>query len=172
MPSKKQRLKDIFGNAMMSHKTWHQFYRFLQRNFGKDCWGKQYFQKFGDKKIKIKPFDEVKMMGNMVGYEAMVKVERYCKRYLPEIQCIYCDDSYYSGSLLVLVPHKNHGITVIYIPQNSRITNQLFLYPSHHSDLVHTLERMKKKHLMGTKYQKQQWSRVEKRDALKTRNRK
>lgn len=79
----------------------------------------------------------------LVGYDVMCKVEKFIKRYCPEIKIIGCDDSVYSGSYILLIPHPNHGITLMFIPQCTTIQNQFFLYEGHYNQLIKALEEMK-----------------------------
>lgn len=77
------------------------------------------------------------------GYALMVAVEQWAKRYPNDVQVTGCDDSYHSGSDLVLIEHKTEnsymGTTVVVIPQNGSPC-EFFLYPGHRKDLQHALQ--------------------------------
>jgi hypothetical protein len=98
------------------HRVWHKFERFLVKTFGKD------YHK------------------EMIGYEAMQKVEKYVESN-PQITITFCDDAYYSSSILVIVPHPNHGNTVFFMPQCTTHQNHFFLYPSHQKMLMEALTK-------------------------------
>ena len=125
------------------HKVWHQFERFLIRNYGKDLFGEWKYLDPKNKKIKYRDFDENKLNSRLVGHEVIKKIESYCKRYLPEIEIINCDDSVYAGSIILLIPHHLHGITIMFIPQCTNIQNQFFLYKGHYVALMKKLSKMK-----------------------------
>lgn len=127
-----------------THKVWHKFYNYLVKTYGKDLHGEwQYMfpEQFG-KKHKYRSFNEEVLHQRLVGYEVLNRVEKYVKRYIPEIEIVRCDDAVYSGSTLFLIPHPKHGISVFYIPQCTSIQNQFFLYESHYKCLLGALERM------------------------------
>lgn len=138
---------DEFKEGKTSHQVWHKFSNWLVKTFGKDLHGEwEFIEGIGanGKKFKIKhrSFNELELSRRLVGYEVMRKVERYIKKYCPEIRIIRCDDSLYAGSDILLIPHPNHGITIIFIPQCTTIQNQFFLYKSHHNELVKALKEM------------------------------
>lgn len=134
--------KDIFENAKKCHKVWHKFSSWLTKTYGSDLYGEwQYMDE--EKKFKYRSFDNKKLSERLVGYDVMIKIERYCKRYLPEIKIIHCDDAVYAGSNILLIPHPGHGITIMYIPQCTTIQNQFFLYENHYENLLQELKRMK-----------------------------
>ena len=119
------------------------------KTFGKDLHGEwQYLEvsrSDGKKsKIKYRSFNDLELSKRLVGYEAMCKVGKFIKRCCPEIKIIRCDDSLYASSDILLIPHPNHGITVIFIPQCTNIQNQFFLYKNHHKELVKVLREMGK----------------------------
>ena len=95
------------------------------------------------KKLKYRSFNENEFNKRLVGYEVIENVERYIKRYCKEIKIVYCDDSYHSGSIILLIPHINHGITTMFIPQCTSIQNSFFLYGNHFNFLIKELEKMK-----------------------------
>jgi len=82
----------------------------------------------------------------LIGYECQERIEEYAKTHKDEIVIIYCDDNYYTLSILVLIPHKSKkeywGTTVIFVPQCSGIRNELFLCADSHVDLYQALDKM------------------------------
>lgn len=139
-----------------THQIWHKFSNWMIKTFGKDLHGEWEFMEVtgnNGKKVKLKhrSFNDLELSRRLVGYEAMCKVEKFVKRACPEIKIIRCDDSVYSGSDILLIPHPNHGITVIFIPQCTTIQNQFFLYKSHYKELMKALKEM------GTVYGKGSW---------------
>lgn len=103
-------------DSMKCHKIWHKFSKFAEDKFG-----------------GIK---------NIGGYENTTKLEKYCKKHLPEIEIVPCDDEMHAGSTLFLVPHPAHGITIVYAPQLSSIDNQFFLYGNHYKKLIEKLNKL------------------------------
>ena len=99
------------------HIIWNQFKAFLVANLGEDYNNK------------------------LVGWEVIELVERYAEEH-DEIRVITVEDASYTSSILVLVPHPEHGITVIFIPQHSKTTNQFFLYGRHFRELTKELIEM------------------------------
>lgn len=141
--------KKELSNPLAPHKVWHKFSAWTVKTFGKDLHGEwQYLEvtsSDGKKsKIKYRSFNDLELSRRLVGYEAMCKVEKFIKRCCPEIKIIHCDDSVYSGSDILLIPHPSHGITIIFIPQCTTIQNQFFLYKNHHKELVKALREMGK----------------------------
>ncbi len=138
----------MFKDANKSHKVWHKFSNWLIKTYGKDLHGKWEYIKFKDakgKQIKLKhrSFNELELSRRLAGYEVMCKVKKYVNRYCPEIKIINCDDSVYSGSDILLIPHPAHGITIIFIPQCTAVQNQFFLYKGHYTMLMKELRSMK-----------------------------
>lgn len=82
----------------------------------------------------------------MIGSDASDTVYEYAKTH-PEIYIVPCDDSYFMGSDIVLIPHPEMGITAIYIPQCCNSINKFFLYPGHIEHLIKTIEEIKSKYL-------------------------
>lgn len=134
---------DIFKGAIKAHTVYHKFQKWIIKNFGKDLYGEWQYMYFGKKKIKYRSFNETELSRRFVGYDVMCKIEKYIKRCLPEIKIIRCDDSYYAGSDILLIPHPKHGITIIFIPQCTDVQNQFFLYDNHHKEFVDALIEMK-----------------------------
>ena len=98
-----------------THQTWHKFYNYLIKTFGKDLYGPWKCINIGKKKFKFRNYNDTELYKRLVGYEIQEKVRKWCKRYAPDIKIVYCDDETYSTSLIFLVPHPKHGITMIYI---------------------------------------------------------
>lgn len=134
-------MDDEFKKVIKSHTVYHKFQKWVTKNFGKDLYGE--WQYFAGTKYRYRFLDEGKLSQRLVGYEVMCKVERYVKRYLPEIKIIRCDDSVHAGSDILMIPHPKHGITIIFIPQCTNVQNQFFLYDQHHKEFVDTLIEMK-----------------------------
>jgi hypothetical protein len=128
------------------HAVWHQFADWLTRTYGKDLHGEWTVHTVGKKTIKSRSFDNNRLMQRLVGYDVSVRIERYVKRYLPAIKVLHCDDAVYACSIILLIPHAQHGITVLYIPQCTSIQNQLFLYKNHSEQLLKEIAAMKKKY--------------------------
>lgn len=86
---------------------------------------------------------------NLTGYEFMVAVEKWAKKFPNDVQIIGCDDDSFMSSNLVLIEHKSEkafmGTTVVYIPQNNGPVQQFFLYPGHLENFLDVLTIIKKK---------------------------
>jgi hypothetical protein len=140
----KEGIDKIVGET---HKTWHKFSKWLGKTFGEDLvedvvWEMPLAN--GKKKIiKYKNLNEWELSKRLVGYEVLEKIEKYVARHCKDIKVVRCDDSVYSGSSLILVPHPKHGITIIFIPQCTNIQNQFFLYDEHYKNLMKALREMK-----------------------------
>lgn len=98
------------------HKVWHEF----QRRFKKD-----------DKY-------------SFIGYDLMLRVEKWAKKYPREVRCLYIDDSYFCNSSLVLVEHRHAraymGTTAVVIPQcTGESPMEFFLYPGDRNALIAAL---------------------------------
>ncbi len=137
------------GNiAKSTHHTWHKFYKWVTNTFGKDLYEPWIINTIvnpnGGKPIKIKyrNLNEYKLSQRLAGYEVICKVKKYIKRCCPEIKIVCCDDSLHAGSIILLIPHPAHGITMMFIPQCTGIQNQLFLYGGHYKQLMNTLRDM------------------------------
>lgn len=137
-------LKEWEESARKTHGTWFDFCNHMKKWYYKEV---EEYKLIGNAlestktgKI-IKKFDITKM----IGYDCMQRVERYAKKH-NEIKVIGVDDEVYSSSDLVLIPHPEHGITVIFIPQCTTVTNQFFLYPPCLKNLQEELESMQQKY--------------------------
>lgn len=82
------------------------------------------------------------------GYDLSNSVTEWAIKRHPEILVTRCDDTYFSSSDIVLIPHQNEsefmGTTFLYIPQNSGTPATGFLYPNHIVGLIEALKRMLK----------------------------
>ena len=147
MSSTPNKLEKALGIDPSIHQVWKKFSKFITNAYGKDLYGEWQFHEFTDakgkkNKWKFRSFDENKLAERLVGYEVMKRVRRYVEKYIPEIKIISCDDETYSGSIILLIPHIKHGITILYIPQCTNIQNQFFLYPEHYKSLLKGLKEM------------------------------
>ena len=138
--------KGIEKSAREAHKVWHKFSGWLAKTFGADLIEDKVLEvqmKNGKtKKIKYKNFNEWELSKRLVGYEVLEKMEKYVARHCKEIKVVRCDDSVYAGSSIFLIPHPNHGITILFVPQCTSIQNQFFLYDNHYKDLMKALKEM------------------------------
>ena len=137
----------IIGDVKSSHSIYHKFSKFITNAYGKDLYGEWQFMEFKDQKGKItklryRGFNETELSRRLVGYDVMVRVRNYINKYLPEVKIVSCDDDSYAGSMILLIPHPRHGITIIYIPQLSRSQNQFFLYQEHYKQLMKALREL------------------------------
>ncbi len=96
------------------HKTWYKF-----------C------EKFGEGSLGDS-------FPNLCGGDKMDEVEEWAKDF-PEVKITRCDDNHHAGSLLVIIPHPKHGITILFIPQLTSEKHYFFLYPSQQEALVQAL---------------------------------
>ena len=137
-------------NTKKVHQAWHSFCEYMKKWYFESYQPTTYNKKtdkFTTSERKFKAFSSK----DMQGYVAMTRVENYAKTH-PEIQIVRCDDSVFSSSMIVLIPHPTMGITMIYIPQNNKeIKGELFLYPDHSEELIEKLTIMRKKCLKGDK---------------------
>lgn len=125
-----------------THEIWHNFTGYLKRKYGKDLHGPPSYIKLGSKSVKIDNFDKNQLFQRLTGYEVIFTIKRWCKRYAPEIKIISVDDSVYAGSILLLIPHPQHGITILFIPQCTTIQNHFFLYKNHYKCLLKELDSL------------------------------
>ena len=82
------------------------------------------------------------------GYDLMERVERFAKKN-PTVRIAWVDDSYFSGSMIVFVPHECKeeywGTTAVLIPQCSgEPPTEFFLYPGHVRELIQVLKGLDK----------------------------
>lgn len=113
--------EETFDRIKEKHSVWHKFVEFLEKEYG-EGWET-----------------------NLHGHEAIEKIEKYASEN-PEICIAYCDDNHFASSILVVVPHKDMGNTVIFVPQLTTVTNNFFLYPNHQKSLLEALNKNTHKH--------------------------
>lgn len=106
------------------HGTYHKFHAWLVKTFSKGV--PDHLQR------------------HLAGYEVMETVEKWIKRNAPEIKICWCDDDHHASSMLLLIPHPDLGITVMFIPQLTSVQNQFFLYGNHYQKLMEELGKMGK----------------------------
>ena len=138
----------VLNTKVNTHLPWQKFYNWIVKTFGNDLKGEVQIVRGVDAAgknftFKYQTFNDFELSRRLIGYDVIEKVEKYIKRYCPEIKIVYCDDSFYSGSILLLIPHPFHGITIIFIPQTTNIQNQFFLYENHLTSLLNELNKMK-----------------------------
>lgn len=143
---RKKQTDEMFARRRKIHHTFHKFQKWTINTFGKDLKIKRKV-KFdlgnGKKKtITCHDYNDYELSKRLCGYDVMVKVENYIKRSCPEIRIVHCDDAIYAGSIILLIPHPTHGISVMYIPQLTGIQNHFFLYGGHYKMLLEELKKM------------------------------
>ena len=126
-----------------THKVWHKFSNWLVRNYGEDLHGEWQSMEIDDKEVKFRSFNDLELSRRLVGFDVIVRIEKYIKKYCSDIKIVGCDDADYSSSIILLIPHPKHGITMMFIPQCSTIHNRMFLYGNHYKQLMTALEEMK-----------------------------
>lgn len=131
-------------STLRCHETWHKLYKWLSKTYGKDLYSEwRYIELSSGKKLKWRDFNDYELSKRLVGVNVIEKVEKYIRKNIPEIKVITCDDTSYTGSLILLVPHPSHGITFLYIPQSTSIQNHFFLYEGHYQSLIRALFAMR-----------------------------
>lgn len=137
-------------NSKNTHQIFHSFCDHMKKWYFEYYYPVTFNKKRNDfttSTRKLKAFSSQ----DMQGYIAITRVENYAKKH-PEIEIVRCDDSVFSSSIIVLIPHPTMGITMIYIPQNNKeIKGELFLYPDHSDELIKKLILMRQKCLKGDK---------------------
>ncbi len=137
-------------NTKNTHQIFHSFCNHMKKWYFEYHYPVSFDEKKNDfttSTRKLKAFSSK----DMQGYVAINRVEKYVKKH-PEIEIVRCDDTVFSPSIIVLIPHPTMGITMIYIPQNNRqIKGELFLYPDHSEELIEKLTKMRQKCLKGDK---------------------
>lgn len=111
----KKEVKKMMQDINEKHLVWHKFCEWAEHEFGAE-WE-----------------------NNMHGHEVIEKVEEYAKTH-PAISIAHCDDDLFASSILVIVPHKDMGNTVLFIPQLTTRTNRFFIYPNHQRSLMKALD--------------------------------
>lgn len=135
-------------NITKIHGTYHRFQNWLIKNYGSDLYSEWKKQKVKQpngryKTFKYRQYNEWELSKRLSGYEVISKIEKYIKRNSREIKIVHCDDTYYAGSIILLIPHPTHGITVMFIPQLTSIQNEFFLYGNHYEELLEKLKELK-----------------------------
>jgi hypothetical protein len=117
------------------HKRWHDTRKDIERR--QHRWH-DFVQKVLNKKHNK---GEV-----LSGYKLQEVAEKYAKRYPKEVFIATCDDSYFTGSRIIIIPVKKMGANMVYIPQNDQCGKpvDLFLYPYHLDSLLKGLQKAKK----------------------------
>ncbi len=142
-------LEEMEESTKQTHGIYHDFCQYMAKwyfqivpnwKLGADENGKTDFREDGT----IKEFDVTKL----VGYEAMIRIEKYVKKH-PEIRLVTMDDDVFSTSYIVLIPHPTMGITMIIIPQCTTVQNVAFLYPMNAHDLIEEIAKMQKEYHLG-----------------------
>jgi hypothetical protein len=105
------------------HKVWHSFSRkFMNPDLGVNF--------------------------TLEGYDLMVAVKKWAKKYPKDVEIVGCDDNSFMCSYIVLIQHKDGqhfmGTTMVTISQNGDTPAVMFLYPSHAGDLIDALKKGKK----------------------------
>jgi hypothetical protein len=140
-------LDRMFKRGEEIHRIYHKFSKWLVNTFGKDLKSKRkvkFTLQDGKKKVfYVTDYNEYELEKRISGYDAIVKIENYVKRSCPEIKIVGCDDSVHAGSILLLIPHPDFGITVMFVPQCTTTQNKFFLYGNHFKMLQEELEKMK-----------------------------
>ena len=134
---------DTIDEIKSCHTIWFKFRDWLENTFGSDLRYKSTF-KLEDKIIEVDNFDDIELNKRLVGYEVIEKIEEFVEKECPEIKIVYCDDDIYASSILLLIPHPKHGITIMFISQCTTIQNKFFLYDNHYINLLNTLKKMKR----------------------------
>jgi len=127
------------------HRVWHDFsnkFTMIIRIKGKPT-------KIGKKKFY--PREE---RWRWTGYDLMVRVEKWAKKYKNDVTIVRCDDNYHAGSKMVLIQHrKQHnaeymGTSIVFIPQcTGENPSRIFLYPDHHDSLIKALKEIKRRNI-------------------------
>lgn len=129
----------LIGVSPVVHREWYKFCDHMK---------KWYWSEYSEVKIVKNEFIETGKMlrdfdsSKMVGYEAMERVENYANKN-KTVRLVRCDDSTHATAYLILVPHPEMGITVIFIPQCTTKQSEFFLYPSNINNLVTAISELK-----------------------------
>lgn len=148
MPKYSKEFKKMWEEAGRPHKVWHKFRTFLTNAYGKDLFTDSGIVVGG---IRTKNFNSTEWSRRMVGHDVMTRVERYVKRYCPEIKIMRVDDATASTSFLLFIPHPKYGITTLFIPQNTHEQNFMSLCPDNIREMQKILQEMKKEYNITNK---------------------
>jgi hypothetical protein len=130
-----------------THRVWHKFLRWLEKVYGEGLtttYTFSYLKSKTGKPLKYKFFDYNELNKRLVGGDVITRVERYVRKYCPEIKVIHADDYVFAGSTVLLIPHPKFGVTVMFIPHCTDVQNQFFLHLYECSILVKELAEMKR----------------------------
>lgn len=123
------------------HVLWHGLCDYLKRWYHTKHHGHK--KDFTPSKRWYRLVDFTKV----ANYRAAQRILNFTKRN-PEVVDVRCDDNTFSGSHIFLVPHCSKkdfmGTTMIFVPQNAREQNVMFLYPCHLDNLIKELQKMQK----------------------------
>ena len=136
-----ENLGNILGVNPNTHKEWFLFCDHMKKWYYKEVPETMYSEKVGiyETGRTLFQFDSSKMIGS----EAIKRIEKYVLKH-PNIRIVNVDDDVYAGSIVLLIPHPEHGISLIFVPQCTEIQNRFFMYPSHISRFLIELEKMQK----------------------------
>ena len=126
--------------------AWHNKYHSLKAWTNPDTDVHRVWHKF-NKKFKNLNEPGYRPAWKMRGYELMMAVEKWAEEYPDYVTIVNCDDSYHSGSRLVIFEHKAPkyymGTTVIFIPQcTGEPPTEFFLYPEERSIFIRALQAL------------------------------
>ncbi len=143
----KNDIMQSISDAMQSHKVWHKFQKFIVNAYGKDLYGEWKFFNNPDgqkKPIKYRSFNEVKLSHRLHGHDVISRVKTYITKYCPEIRVLECDDDTAAGSIILLIPHPNYGISFMFIPQCTQIQNRFQMGQTEIKILIRSLTNINK----------------------------
>lgn len=124
------------------HRVWHDF----SRRFAK-------FKKISFEGKSMRHPERTKTYTHRVadgwkytGWELIVAIEKWAKKYPDDVFQATVDDSSYMGSRLFFIVHRNrisyHGTTVFYAPQDGQGAGYFFMYPGHRASVEEALQRV------------------------------
>jgi hypothetical protein len=133
------------------HAIWHDFQRrFYRTKFGRGWKKSKNGTLVRTKREYLVPdsYAPTHERFRWYGYDLMQRIEKWAAQFPHDVRVVGCDDSYHSGSDLVLIEHRTRdqymGTTVVYLPQCSGDPPaQFFLYPGHRDDLVCALQSVR-----------------------------
>ncbi|WP_421977120.1 hypothetical protein [Roseivirga seohaensis] len=126
-------LQNIFDEAEKIHRISTKFWNWVFKKYGK-----------GLKGGKLRSSDYfLELSKRMVGWEVIEAIEKFVEKECPEVKIVWVDDQVHSSSILVLIPHPKMGVTILFVPQNTRTNNFFFMYPIHVNNLMEALNELK-----------------------------
>ncbi|MGB5923638.1 MAG: hypothetical protein WBG24_02285 [Syntrophobacteria bacterium] len=115
-------LSRAVAEAEALHKLWHELRELLEQH-GRD-------------------------LNNLTGWEDIQLMDDFCKDH-PEIIKVQVDDSHHCHSYVYIIPHERDdyymGSTALFIPQCGNHTNQFFLFPKNHRQMISALRELERK---------------------------